>query len=127
MTEKTDEGLLRALGLAVQVLEELPDKLRPGSNIADMRRLLAGNSTGRDPLIVTQAVAAALAFRSLHLAGVAPDWRDADAACAGFNNRVNELASLFKLAATCDAYLLALYFEGACRNLAPAPPGSGEP
>jgi hypothetical protein len=35
----SDQNVRRALGLALQILEELPEKLRPHSNIADLRKL----------------------------------------------------------------------------------------
>ena len=52
-----DHNVRRVLGLAIQILEDAPGNLRPLSNIDDMRDLLKGETTGRDGLIVTHAVA----------------------------------------------------------------------
>jgi hypothetical protein len=86
------ESRLRALGIAVQILEELPDELRPDSNIADMREMLAGNSTGRDGLILTQAVATALAFRAVNAMNVRRDYSNPEHAVAGLTNRNQEFS-----------------------------------
>jgi hypothetical protein len=61
-----DESMLRALGIAIQILGEMPDHLRPESDISEMREIMAGKSTGRDFFIVTQAVATALAYRAMN-------------------------------------------------------------
>jgi hypothetical protein len=114
------ESRLRALAIAVQVLEELPDELRPDSNIDDMREMLAGKSTGRDWLILSQAVATALAFRAANAMSVRRDFSDPEHAVAGLTNRNQEFSALFELAGRCNAPLLALYFDQACGNLAAA-------
>jgi hypothetical protein len=51
MPTELNNDLRRALGLAVQILEDMPEWLRPHSNMEAMRSLLAGNSTGRDGFI----------------------------------------------------------------------------
>jgi hypothetical protein len=119
----TDEGsnavLRRALGLAIQRLEELPDDLRPRSNIDDMKALLAGQSTGRDGLIQTEAVATALAHLSQRALSVSPylDRDRVDNAVAGLNNRMHDFRALFDLAKRCDAETLAIKFVEACSRL----------
>jgi hypothetical protein len=118
--DEMGESQLRALAIAVQVLEELPDELRPDSNIDDMREMLAGKSTGRDWLILTQAVATALAFRAMNAMRVRRDFSNPDHAVAGLNNRMQEFSALFELAMQCNAPLLGLYFDQACGNLAAA-------
>jgi hypothetical protein len=62
------ENIRRALGLAYQILLDLPEQLRPESDAADMQQLLEGKSTGdtgRDGLIIASGVATALAWRTL--------------------------------------------------------------
>src|SRR5215471_13474564 len=98
MTDEDPNAILhRALGLAIQILEELPDDLRPRSNIEDMKALLAGQSTGRDGLIQTEAVATALAHLSQRALGVSPylDRDRVDNAVAGLNNRTHDFRAVF--------------------------------
>jgi hypothetical protein len=121
--DEMGESRLRALAIAVQVLEELPDELRPDSNIDDMREMLAGKSTGRDWLILTQAVATALAFRAMNAMRVSRDYSNPEHALAGLNNRNQEFSALFELVGQCNAPLLSLYFDQACGNLATAATG----
>jgi hypothetical protein len=117
-----DETLLRAL--AAQILEELPDPLRPESNIADIRRVLRGESTGGDGFIIAQAIAAALAFRALSPNRLPLDFSDPERATARLNdrmqefrNRTQEFRTLFEAAARCDAWTLAIHFAPALENL----------
>ena len=62
--EELSEDARRMLGLAMQILEDLPEWLQPASNMADMRTILAGGNTGRDELIISEAVNTALAWRT---------------------------------------------------------------
>jgi hypothetical protein len=119
-----DETLLRALGLAVQILEELPDHLRPESNIADIQRILSGESSGGDGFIIAQAIATAIAFRALGANGSPLDFSDPERATARLNDRMQEFRSrmqefstLFEAAARCDAWTLAIHFAPALENL----------
>lgn len=48
----------------MQILEELPDKSRAGSNLVEMRGLLAGKASRNQGLIVFEAIATALAWRT---------------------------------------------------------------
>ncbi len=114
------ESRFRALGIAVQILEGFPDELRPDSNIADMREMLAGKSTGRDGLILTQAIATALAFRAVNAMSVRRDYSNPEHALVGLNRRNEEFSALFELAGQCDAPLLGLYFDQACGGLSAA-------
>jgi hypothetical protein len=107
---KSDETLWRALGLAVQILEELADDLRPEDDIADMRRMLNGESTGRDEWVVTQAVATALAFRAISASRL-------PVASANLNNRIQEFRALFEAAARCNAWALGASFTTALDKL----------
>jgi hypothetical protein len=114
------ESQFRALSIAVQILEELPDELRPDSNIDDMREMLAGKPTSRDGLILTQAVATALAFRAVNAMSVRRDYSNPEHALSSLNNRNQEFSALFELARHCDAPLLGLYFDQACGGLSAA-------
>ncbi len=117
------DSQLRALAIAVQVLEELPDELRPDINIDDIREILASKSTGRDWLILTQAVAMALALCALYSMRVSRDLSNLEHAVAGFTNRIHEFSALFELASQCNAALLGLCFDQACGSLAVAAAG----
>jgi hypothetical protein len=120
MTDEDPNAVLRrALGLAIQILEELPDDLRPRSNLDDMKAMLGGRSTGRDGLIQTEAVATALAHLSQRALGVSPylDRDRVDNAIAGLNNRMHDFRAIFDLAKRCDAGTLALKSVKACSRL----------
>ena len=112
-----DENSRRALGLAIQILDEMPIELRTESDINDMREILKGGSTHRDDLLLTQAVATALAFRAVSAMQAERDLSRV-AARSGLNNRLQEFGDLFEVAARCDASMLALYFDQACGKLA---------
>jgi hypothetical protein len=124
-----DETLLCALGLAAQILEELPEHLRPQSNIADLRRILSRESTGHDEFIIAQTIATALAFRALNSNRLPLDLSDPERATTRLNDqmheyrkRVQEFRMLFEAAARCDAKTLAMHFSPGPRE-APATPG----
>jgi hypothetical protein len=93
----------RALGLAVQIIEEMPEKHQQYSNMNDMRHLLTGGSTGRDDYIILQALTLALALRA---STVPPsksfaDIEEMERACVGFNNRLSEFGDLFSAPFRC--------------------------
>jgi hypothetical protein len=112
------ETLRRALGLAAQILEELPDHLRPRSNIEDMRRILDRVSTGRDSYIIAQAIATALAFRALNANSLPFDFEsDSERAIARLDGRMQDFRTLFEAAKHCNAGLLAFHFAQALANL----------
>lgn len=46
----------RSLKLILQILEELPDRSRAGSNLNEMRGLLAGKASGNEGLIIVEAI-----------------------------------------------------------------------
>lgn len=120
MTDQDPKVVLRrALGLTIQILEELPNDLRPRSNIEHMKALLAGQSTDRDGAIQTEAVATALAHLSQRALGVSPylDRGRLDNAVAGLNNRGHDFRAIFDLAKRCDAGALAIMFVTACSRL----------
>ena len=107
----------RAIGIAIQALEELPDHLRTMSNIADLRRMLAGEDTGRDGVIAVQAIALALAFRTqtAMLSGQSPM---SEARGVGFNNRLQEFAAIFDLIRHCSSpQMLAMAYVEACQSV----------
>ncbi len=52
MSDVNEEDIHRMLGLAVQILEDMPDWLQPRSNMKDMWAILAGGDTGRNGLII---------------------------------------------------------------------------
>lgn len=115
MTEH-QETMRRALGLAVQILEEMPEELRPVSNIADMRRMMNGESTGRDGPIQMEAIATALAFRTrtAHDAGA---FINGEGGFIGLQNRMNEFRDLFALIQLCDPWTLAVKYAEVCGRL----------
>jgi hypothetical protein len=122
MEQLVEEDLRRQLGLAIQILEELPDKFRPESNIADMREILSGEWDGPDArvtVLLVQAVAIALAFRTLTVLNT-PIRRD-----SRNENRIAEFQTLFELVKLADAGVLASYYAAACSGLAAAPPELG--
>jgi hypothetical protein len=119
-----DGTLLRALGPVAHILEELPDHLRPESNIAAIRRILSGESTGGDGFIIAQAIATALAFRALSANRLQLDFSDPERATGRLNDRMQEFrdqarefGTLFEAAALCDPWALATHFASALENL----------
>jgi hypothetical protein len=63
MTE-LNESARQALGIAIQILEELPELHRPDSNIEHMRQMLRPHQlSDRDEIILQEAIATALVFR----------------------------------------------------------------
>jgi len=126
MEQLAEEDLRRQLGLAIQILEELPEKFRPASNIADMREILAGEWDGPDAratVLLVQAVATALAFRTLTVLN-APTRRDSrnEPYMGGVENRIAEFQTLFELVKLADAGVLASYYAAACSGLTAAQP-----
>jgi hypothetical protein len=114
----TDETLRRALGLAAQILDELPKHLRPRSDIEDMRRILDGRSTGRDGYIIARAIATALAFRAIANNARPLDFdANPDRAMARFADRVRDFRALFEAAKRCDATAVATCFAQAIESL----------
>jgi hypothetical protein len=127
MEQLVEEDLRRQLGLAIQILEELPDKFRPDSNIADMREILAGQWDGPDArvtVLLVQAVATALAFRTLTVLNT-PTRRDSrnELYMGGLENRIAEFQTLFELVKLADAGVLASYYAA---GLAAPTPEQGE-
>ena len=125
MSAAMDNDLRQALKLALKVLEDLPEMFRPERNIEDMREILAGLKTGRDQLIMVQAVATALtlAYRSLEIATTKQQVSDGrDVIVQRFNSRMDDLSALFSLVKRCDLSTLALYYTEACTKFAEAPP-----
>ena len=110
-----------ALGLALKILDELPENIRPISSMADMRSLLDGQSSGRDGLIVAQAVALALAHLTQQtiadtpILTYSPD--DSEPWLRLCNERLNEFAMLFGAIRHFRAVLLPAAYLDACRQL----------
>jgi len=122
------EDIARALGLTLQILEELPEEWRPESNREDMRGLLGGQSSGRDGMIITEAVAMALAYRTQRMIAnpvyIKSDDKDEQERWIKIiNNRVQEVAELFGLVGRIDTYTLAHYYQEACIRLGSAVQG----
>jgi hypothetical protein len=115
-----DNDLRQALKLALKVLEDLPEMFRPERNIEDMREILAGLKTGRDQLIMVQAVATALAYRSLEIATTKQ--QESDGRDVVVERRMDDFSALFSLVKRCDLSTLALYYTEACTKFAEAPP-----
>jgi hypothetical protein len=118
MDEMNYEAMRKALGLAVSILEDLPANLRPASNMKDMRDLIAGKSTGRDGLIVMEAVSTALAFRTFNAVTHPIDTKDPDAMATRINSQMHEFGTLFELAAKFDPLTIGVYYREACSRLA---------
>jgi hypothetical protein len=91
----------RMLGLAVQILEEMPEGLRPKINTKDIHAILAGEDTGRNGLIMTEAIANALVFRTQQVI-------DQPAAINSVN--IQKLFVLFQLVQHCDAWNFAVKY-----------------
>jgi hypothetical protein len=91
----------RMLGLAVQILEEMPEGLRPKINTKDIHAIMAREDTDRNGLIRTEAVANALAFRTQQVI-------DHPAAINGVN--IQKLFVLFQLVQHCDAWNFAVKY-----------------
>jgi hypothetical protein len=91
----------RMLGLAVQILEEMPEWLRPKINTKDIHAILAGEDTGRNGLIMTEVVANALVFRTQQVI-------DQPAAINSAN--IQKLFVLFQLVQHCDAWNFAVKY-----------------
>ena len=108
------EDVRRALGLAMQILEDRPDELRPHSNISDMKQLLSGQSSGRDGIIITEALATALAFLTLR---AITDPANPHLRIDVFNARLHEFEALFKLVGRVDAWTFAVRYVYACERL----------
>jgi hypothetical protein len=121
MSEPIPENIRRALGLAVAILEDMPERLQPRSNMEDMRELLAGGSTGRDGLIAAQAIATALAFRTWNAMTTKHDY-ESEAAWVGVDNLRKEFRGLFVVAAMVDPGTFAMWYTEACGRFAQASP-----
>jgi hypothetical protein len=118
-----DETLRKALFLAVPILEKMPDTYRPDSNIEDMREILAGRSTGRDGLIIMQALAMALAYRTSTACNEPMKFADGDdfiSEAPALNRRLHEFSDLFAAVAKADPWSFAVYFSQACDQIAAA-------
>lgn len=109
MPTELNNELRRALGLAVQLLADLPEWLRPESDMDDMRMLLAGGSTGRDGYIIAQALATALVYRTR------TGWPCPEAA---YGTRMAELTALLAATRHVDPQLLAISWHAACERQA---------
>jgi len=107
----------RALGLAVQILEDMPEWLRPESNMRDIRRILAGESTGRDSFIMAEAIAIAIAWRTVSIVESPPvTVENADVNVS----RLHEFRDLFAAAWCVDSWSVAISYAGMCDRLARA-------
>ena len=116
----THETIRRVLGLAIQILEDAPENLRPESNMDDMRRLLEDleHDTGRNSTIIAQAAVIVLAFMSKRALSKSP-WFDERrgspaAKWTGFTNSVDEFYALFELLGRIHPSALAQQYIQAC-------------
>ena len=107
MTIELDNDTRRVLGLAVQSLEDMAEWAKPRSNMADMRSLLAGKSSGRDSQIIVEAIAVALAHRTVEIVNVPLN-------DTTFRTRLDEFTALFDLLQRADTPLLALRYVAIC-------------
>ena len=114
MMIKLDDNLRRALGLAVQILEDVPEHLQPASNMNDMRAMLEGRSSGRDGLIVAEAIAIALAWRTLMIADNPPSRENSEV----YSRRMEEFRALFEALRSVDVWRVATSYNEICDRLA---------
>jgi hypothetical protein len=113
------ETARRALGLAIQIIEEMPEQHRESSNMDDMRHILTGGSTGRDDYLIVQALTLALAWRA---STVPPsknfaDMKETESALVGFKNRWREFEDLFSALAQANPNMVGLLFGQACQQV----------
>lgn len=110
----TNEDTCRILSLALRILEQYPEWLRPESDMRDMRRILAGKDSGRDGLIIAEAAATVLVIYAAHpLEGVNKDeWIARD-----FNTRMHDLSAAFELLQRLSTRNVAVSYLGACTRL----------
>ena len=114
------EATRSAVGLAITILEDLPEDYRPVSNIEHMRGILNGETSGRDEYVLIEALSTVLAFRAATAmsATVCPDSSEARAASVvGMSNRMNEFTALFESLAHYSPSTVAYCFEHACNRL----------
>jgi hypothetical protein len=121
-----NDNIRRALGLAEQILQELPTRRRPDSNIQDMRGLLDGRSSGRDDYIICEAIATALAWRKQDVIANPPNFEaqvdqhrhpafaQAEQAHSSvgtkvFSDRIDELRAVFDLVRQANAESFASF------------------
>jgi hypothetical protein len=114
-----DETVLRALGLAIQIIEEMPEQHRQSSDMHDMRLILEGGSTARDDYLIVQALTLALAWRA---STVPPsknfaDMEEADSAVVGVKNRWREFEELFAALAKANPNTVGFLFDQACQQV----------
>jgi hypothetical protein len=114
-----DETVLRALGLAIQIIEEMPEQHRQNSNMDDMRDILGGGSTGRDGYLIVQALTLALAWRASTVppSKTFADMEEAESALVGLKNRWREFKDLFAALANADPNTAGLLFDQACQQV----------
>ena len=105
----------RAIGLAVQILEDMPEWLQPHSNMLDMRKLLDGETTGRDGSILIQSIATAIAYRTQQIIAGNPTTPDNHAVYA---NRMHEFTALFEIVQRIDAWTFAVQYMTICDTFA---------
>jgi len=89
------EIVRKALGLALQVLDDMPADIRPASDIAGIREIIAGRSAGsdeRDTFLVAQGVAVALAWQTHRAMSEPICLEHTEASTVKFNSRANDFA-----------------------------------
>jgi hypothetical protein len=112
-----DETVLRALGLAIQIIDEMPEHHRQHSNMDDMRVILGGGSTGRDDYLIVQALTLALAWRASTVPPSKNSAEEAESALVGFKNRWREFEDLFAALAKANSNMVGLLFGRACQQV----------
>jgi hypothetical protein len=117
MTE-LNESARQALGISIQILEELPELHRPDSNIEHMRQMLRPHQlSDRDEIILQEAIATALVFR-IKSALSAPPPKDQEARFAGRSKRAEDMGALLRVAAFLGKEDMGLSLAEACTRLA---------
>jgi hypothetical protein len=124
---RINENVRRVLGLAAQILEDLPEEHRRPDAIEGMRAMLAGRFTGRNEPIIHQAIAMVLVWRTQEIIANPPNYEregpdypiveEKLLKTVGARvsiGRIKELQALFELIHQADAGSLAGYFVAAC-------------
>lgn len=121
MTGAYGEIVRQALGLAVQILGDMPAESRPVSNIPGMRWSLAGGSSGspdRDSPLVAQGVVVALAWQTCRALSE-PIPLESESSTVKFNSRANDFAELLSVIPELGVELMGALFARACDHIAP--------
>lgn len=112
----------RSMRLILQIFEELPDKSRASSNLVEMRGLLAGKASRNQGLIIFEAIATALAWRTQQATAEPLDFESPE--LDHLIGRIGEFEQLYEALGLPYATTFAPYYVEAChrvgRSVAPS-------